>query len=83
MSFRKRTSLRLLWVLICGYIANVWADDSKQPHESPADLLPLKYNNPDLIVDLGIGLWAHPLPMTFDRDGENDLVVSCPAGESV
>ena len=42
------------------------------------DLLPLKYNNPDLVVDLGVGLWAHPLPMDFDGDGDNDLLVSCP-----
>ena len=29
-------------------------------------------------MDLGVGLWAHPLPMDFDGDGDNDLVVSCP-----
>ncbi len=34
----------------------------------------LSYNNPGLIVDLGVGLWAIPLPM--DGDGDNDLVVS-------
>lgn len=42
------------------------------------DLIPLKHNNPELVVDLGVGLWAHPLPMDFDGDGDNDLVVSCP-----
>jgi hypothetical protein len=42
------------------------------------DLIPLKYNQPGLVVDLGVGLWAHPLPMDFDGDGDNDLVVSCP-----
>ncbi|MBP84060.1 MAG: hypothetical protein CMO61_09475, partial [Verrucomicrobiales bacterium] len=26
-------------------------------------LQPLKYNNPGLVVDLGVGLWAWPLPM--------------------
>ncbi len=36
----------------------------------------LKYNN-DLIVDLGVGLWANPLPMDYDNDGDWDLVVSC------
>ena len=42
------------------------------------DLHRLKYNNPDLIVDLGVGLWAWPLPMDYDQDGDLDLVVSCP-----
>ncbi|MDB4340812.1 exo-alpha-sialidase [Akkermansiaceae bacterium] len=41
-------------------------------------LQPLKYNNPDLIVDLGVGLWAWPLPMDYDGDGDLDLIVSCP-----
>src|SRR6187399_227802 len=38
----------------------------------------LKYNNPGLTVDLGVGLWAFPLPMDFNGDGKLDLVVSCP-----
>ena len=33
------------------------------------------YNNPDLVVDLGVGLWALPLPMDYDGDGITDLVV--------
>lgn len=43
-----------------------------------ADLQPLKYNNPGLVVDLAVGLWAWPLPMDYDFDGDMDLVVSCP-----
>ncbi len=42
------------------------------------DLEPLTHNDPQLIVDLGVGLWAHPLPMDYDGDGDLDLVVSCP-----
>jgi len=41
-------------------------------------LEPLPYNNPGLTVDLGVGLWADPLPMDFDGDGNLDLVVDCP-----
>lgn len=42
------------------------------------DLQPLKYNSPDLVVDLGVGLWAWPMPMDWDQDGDYDLIVSCP-----
>ncbi|MEO6784496.1 MAG: VCBS repeat-containing protein, partial [Chthoniobacteraceae bacterium] len=38
----------------------------------------IKYNNPGLTVDLGVGLWAFPMPMDFNGDGKLDLVVSCP-----
>ncbi|HPG67438.1 MAG TPA: VCBS repeat-containing protein [Candidatus Hydrogenedentes bacterium] len=36
----------------------------------------LPYNHPGLVVDLGAGLWAQPLPMDFDEDGDLDLVVA-------
>jgi len=36
----------------------------------------LYYNNPDLIVDLGVGLWANPIPVDWDLDGDTDLLVS-------
>ena len=51
---------------------------SEKQKSSTEDLLPMKYNNPGLIVDLGVGLWAWPLPMDYDGDGDLDLVVSCP-----
>ncbi|NOX65708.1 MAG: VCBS repeat-containing protein, partial [Chlorobi bacterium] len=37
----------------------------------------LKYNDPDLIVDLGVGLWAWSIPTDYDGDGDYDLLVSC------
>ncbi|HBE69398.1 MAG TPA: hypothetical protein DDW52_14730, partial [Planctomycetaceae bacterium] len=40
-------------------------------------LKPLPYNNPGLVVDLGVGLWADPLPVDYDQDGDWDLLVSC------
>jgi len=43
-----------------------------------AELKELRYNQPDLKVDLGVGLWAWPLPMDYDNDGDLDLFVSCP-----
>lgn len=36
----------------------------------------LKHNNPGLVVDLGVGLWANPIPVDWDRDGDTDLLVS-------
>ena len=44
----------------------------------PAETLPrLAYNNPGTLVDLGVGLWAWPLPMDYNQDGLMDLVVVC------
>lgn len=37
----------------------------------------LSYNNPDLLVDLGVGLWADPLPMDYNDNGLIDLIVVC------
>ncbi|MBN1805214.1 MAG: VCBS repeat-containing protein [Sedimentisphaerales bacterium] len=45
---------------------------------SNASLERIKYNNPGLVVDLAVGLWAWPLPMDYDGDGDLDMVVSCP-----
>ncbi|MEX2015551.1 MAG: VCBS repeat-containing protein [Candidatus Hydrogenedentales bacterium] len=36
----------------------------------------LLYNHPGLVVDLGVGLWAQPLPMDYDGDGDPDLLVA-------
>jgi len=44
----------------------------------PGRLERVQYNHPGLVVDLGVGLWAWPLPMDFNGDGRLDLVVSCP-----
>lgn len=43
-----------------------------------AEVLPrLAYNNPGTLVDLGMELWASPLPMDHNHDGLMDLVVVC------
>lgn len=44
--------------------------------EGPAPIK-LPYHNPGLITDLGVGLWAWPLPMDYNHDGLMDLVVVC------
>ena len=43
--------------------------------EAPSVLVPVRQNNPGLIVDLGTGLWPSPLPMDYNGDGLMDLVV--------
>lgn len=46
--------------------------------ETDWKLKPLPYNHPGLEVDLGVGLWAWPMPMDYNGDGKTDLVVACP-----
>ncbi len=48
------------------------------PAKPAEDVLPrLAHNNPGLVVDLGVGLWAWPLPIDYNEDGLMDLVVVC------
>lgn len=42
------------------------------------EVLPrLAHHNPGLLTDLGVGLWAWPLPLDYNGDGLMDLVVVC------
>lgn len=43
--------------------------------DQPLSRLP--YSDPGLTTDLGVGLWAWPLPMDYNQDGLMDLVVIC------
>ncbi|MGI6458480.1 MAG: hypothetical protein ACOX5R_23090 [bacterium] len=49
----------MMFIFLCTYT------DAESSHESRR----VAYNHPDLVVDLGIGLWAIPLPMDWDGDG--------------
>jgi hypothetical protein len=42
-----------------------------------ADPVMLRHADPAPLVDLGVGLWATPLPLDWDEDGDIDLVVNC------
>ena len=64
-------------VFITGCL-NVSTNQKASPAWESNDLHRIAYHNPDITVDLGVGLWAVPLPMDFDEDGDLDMVVSCP-----
>src|ERR1041384_3316508 len=48
------------------------------PAYAADEVLPrLKHHNPGALADLGVGLWAWPLPIDYNQDGLMDLVVVC------
>lgn len=49
--------------------------DQTECDENGSRLTRVSYNNPDLLVDLGVGLWAVPFPVDFTGNGQNDLLV--------
>ena len=58
-------------------VLGIWLCAFADPSEADAEALRrLAYNNSDLVVDLGVGLWAQPLPMDFDGDGDLDILVN-------
>jgi hypothetical protein len=38
----------------------------------------MPYNHPDGVTDLSVGIWANPLVMDYDGDGDEDLAVTSP-----
>jgi len=64
---------------VAGVAAGSVSREGKILTRDEAPLLqPLQYHNPELMVDLGVGLWAWPIPWDVDGDGDYDLLVACP-----
>lgn len=63
---------KLLLFALCAMLqTGAWAQED-------ASCKIVHYNNSDLVVDLGVGLWGIPIPTDYDGDGITDLIVSCP-----
>ncbi len=69
---------RVLPVLVLPLASTLLLPAAAQEEKPAVEVVPLRYNNPGLVVDLGVGLWAWPQPMDYDGDGDPDLVVCCP-----
>jgi len=61
-----------IWTLILLLLLSVIVEA-----QSTKDIL-VKYNQEDLIVDLGVGLWGSPIPTDYDMDGLIDILMVCP-----
>jgi hypothetical protein len=66
------------WALMAAAAAAVAGLGMSDRARGADQLQRMKHNNPGLVVDLGVGLWANPLPMDYDGDGDLDLVVASP-----
>ena len=64
----RKVFLPLLFLILMMFV---------NPGAQAQQLERLSYNNPGLLVDLGVGLWAWPLPMDFNGYGLTELVVVC------
>ena len=65
--------MRKAILIICGLL--IASALFAQPKMPAAQILP---QGNDVTVPLGVGLWGIPLPVDYDSDGINDLMVACP-----
>ena len=70
--------MRILALGLCCTCWSILTGSTGRADDHQYKLQPLKYNHPGLAVDLGVGLWAWPMPMDYNGDGKLDLLVACP-----
>lgn len=64
-------------LLLAAMLVAVAAVSAQKPIEG-SKFIRVPYNNPGLVADLGVGLWAHPMPVDWDGDGDPDLLCATP-----
>lgn len=76
---KHHLSLPCLFAAAALFAAATPASLAGTPAARPAggEMPRLSHQNPALLVDLGVGLWAWPLPLDYNQDGLMDLVVVC------
>src|SRR5690606_25766940 len=61
-------------LIICLLLSSTTGSFGQSTNET---LMRLKYKDTTTTKDLAVGLWANPLPMDYDKDGDLDLIISC------
>ncbi len=76
--FALVTSLILLANATCARQLAAQQPGAQQPaKEAAPGLVRIEYQNPEMSVDLGVGLYAFPMPVDYDSDGDLDLLIGC------
>ena len=73
----QRTVTIILAAVLSVICTASFAQTASNGETTLPEAVAIKYNN-DITTDLGVGLWGIPIPVDFDSDGVNDLLVSCP-----
>ena len=73
----KTIHLALLILLTASFACNQKNKTVSDKNNDSTEFKRLNYNNHGSESYLGVGLWAMPLPVDYDKDGDYDLLVSC------